>query len=84
MSLKKKVDLTVEHSLGMGHSSIISNNATSDGAFQNEACKYYEVDQMVFEETLVPRGKDSGRLLPPSESQRHEDPEPESIHHPIV
>ena len=68
----------------MGHSSIISNTAPSDKAFQNEACKYYEVDQMLFEEKLVARGKKSGRHMPSSESQRHEDPEPESIHHPIV
>jgi hypothetical protein len=63
----------------MGCSSIISNTAPSDGAFQNEACKYYEVDQTVFEEKLVPRGKESGRHLLSSESQRPEEPGTELI-----
>ena len=73
------MDLAVEESLGMGHSSIIFNTAPSDEAFQNEACKYYEVDQMVFEEKLVPRGNESGRHLPSSESKRHEEPGTEVI-----
>ena len=63
----------------MGHSSIISNTAPSDGLFQNEACKYYEVDQTVFEEKLVPRGKESGRHLLSLEFQRPEEPRTELI-----
>ena len=69
----------------MGSSSIITNAAApADGLFQNAACKYYEVDQTVFEEKLELRGKESGRHLPSSESQRPEvidsaDDEPEEV-----
>ena len=45
----------------MGQSTKISNIAPSDEAIQNEGCKYYEVDQVVFAEKLVPRAKESGR-----------------------
>ena len=50
------MDLVVEQSSGLGHFSRTSNTAPSDEAIQNEECKYYEVDQVVFEEKLVARG----------------------------
>ena len=71
--LEDDVDLAVEQSLGMGHSSITYNTAPSDEAIQNE-CKYYEVDQVVFEEKLVPRDTASGRHVSSSRSRRHEKP----------
>ena len=73
VTLEKDRDLSVEHSLGMGLSSIISNTAPADGLFQNAVCKYYEVDQTLFEEKVTPRGKELGRHLLSSESQRPED-----------
>ena len=64
----------------MGSSSIITNAAApADGPFQNAACKYHEVDQTVFQEKLELRGKELGRHLPSSESQRPEEPGTEVI-----
>lgn len=60
-------------SSGMGHFSRTSDTAPSDEAIQNE-CKYYEVDQVVFEEKLVPRDTASGRHVSSSRSRRHEKP----------
>ena len=57
----------------MGHFSRTSDTAPSDEAIQNE-CKYYEVDQVVFEENLVPRDMESGRHMSSSRSRGHEEP----------
>ena len=74
VTLEDDVDLLVEQSLGMGHSSITFNTATSDEVVHNEECKYYEVDQVVFEEKLVPRGTESRRHMSSPRSKGHEEP----------
>ena len=60
-------------SSGMGHFSRTFDTAPSDEAIQNE-CKYYEVDQVLFEEKLVPRDTASGRHVSSSRSRGHEEP----------
>ena len=62
----------------MGHFNRTSNTAPSDEAIQNPECKYYEVDQVVFEVKLVPRSTESGRHVSSSRSMRHGEPGPEN------
>ena len=59
--LEDDVDMVVEHGSSMGTFSRTPDNEPSDEAIQNEECKYYEVDQVVFEEKLVSRDTELGR-----------------------
>ena len=74
MILEDDVDLVVEHGSGMGPFSRTSDTEPYDEAIQNEVCKYYEVDQGVFEEKLVASDTESGRHMSSSRSRGHEEP----------